>query len=132
MKYTRIFRETNDDKVYCKMGGDSEIEIRKYDKYLPFGEMRQFLYSIYCDESDYIDDRNRLKMKNKYLHKLFYKNEKVSLITLLDMFSIEWKKYPYQTKILVTNARWLRHDGNCESLIACDDTHYYLVTHRGS
>jgi hypothetical protein len=132
MNYTRIFYTTSDDK-HCDFGCDAILEIRRYDKTMPFDAMRQTLScELFDNKNSYIEYKNHLKLRNGELHRLFYKNKnKMNFSRVLDELNITWHKYP-TIKTFLIKARILRYDGNEQIILASDEQNYYLIKYSGS
>lgn len=133
----------DNDSKHCNLKGDHYLCIKKYKKSKTFNQTRCDLYvnSItneypvmnHHDKcKEFAESKLYVKEKNKQLHMNFYANSKILLLKLLMNMSVTFYSLPNKLKVTVTNARWLRYDGNIQWLLAEDDEFFYEIEWQGS
>ena len=138
-------------KIYFKFlspGGDYCMQIHRHNKDRTFPEFRRdYMFSIFenigCDRKDfdkgYNNERNyeNVKAKNKEIHKFFYNNRKKN-IKLYDFFKNHTVFGDLPDFVLsganqpIINARFIRHDGNNDYMVAEGKDYFYVVEAWGS
>jgi len=114
--------------------------LTRYPKDRTFAQMRRDVYFA-ADwwsstqkerHADYIATRNDLKPINKELRELFI-GKSQRLDNVLTQFRvIRFLQIPKCFKIQITEARFLRRDGNTQKLLCADNDFYYCIDWTGS
>ena len=129
------------EPIYLEHYSDDVCKLTQYTKDRTFNEMRRDVFFDSCNSLknekeltlEYTSYKNDLKQKNKLLHDLFLKNNKIKISTIIKDFDIvEINKTPNAFKKEVSNGRFIYYDGNSIMFLGEDDLYFYVIDWQGS